>query len=314
MSIIDKNDEQKDTTIEVNANEFSNENVTATTGVRKRKLKRMSPLQIFLLVLFSLYTLSLIVPFVWTILNSLKDKYEYLESVVALPKDWLFSNYIEAFKVLEAGDKNVFLMLGNSLWLALGTPTINILTAATASYVMAKYKFPGRDLIWGIMITIMIIPIYGSTASTYTMYRQLGIFDSPLILISKICGIGGSMMLIAAFEGVSKTYMEAAFLDGAGHFRVFWQIMLPQVTGLLSALWIMSFITEWNAYMYPIMYLPSYVTLSSGLYIYQVEQGRKLNTPILFAGAILCIIPVIILFVAFQDKFLNMSYGGGIKG
>lgn len=265
-------------------------------------------------IVFGVYTLLLLGPIFWTFLNSLKDRMEYLENVVALPKRWLFSNYVKAFQVLEAGGKNVFVMLFNSVWLAVAKPTVSILTASMASYVMSKYKFPGRSLIWTTMIIMMIIPIYGSGASVYKMYQALNMYDSPLILLASITGLGGSMMIIAAFDGVSKTYMEAAFIEGAGHFRIFWKIMFPQVNGLLFALWIMAFIGAWNDYMGPIMYLPSYVTLSSGLYIYQVEQARKLNTPVLFAGALMCIVPVVTLFIVFQDKFINLSYGSGIKG
>ena len=279
-----------------------------------KKKRRFSVYELIGFIVFGVYTLLLLGPIFWTFLNSLKDRMEYLENVVALPKRWLFSNYVKAFQVLEAGGKNVFVMLFNSVWLAVAKPTVSILTASMASYVMSKYKFPGRSLIWTTMIIMMIIPIYGSGASVYKMYQALNMYDSPLILLASITGLGGSMMIIAAFDGVSKTYMEAAFIEGAGHFRIFWKIMFPQVTGLLFALWIMAFIGAWNDYMGPIMYLPSYVTLSSGLYIYQVEQARKLNTPVLFAGALMCIVPVVTLFIIFQDKFINLSYGSGIKG
>jgi len=266
------------------------------------------------LTIFALYTLTLAVSFGWTFLSSLKAKFEYPTNIIGLPEKWLFSNYVKAFTELSAGGNNAFVMLANSLWLSLAGPTISIFTSAMASYVMAKYKFPGKSLIWGIMITIMIIPVYGATASTYKMYGLLGIYDSPLILITSVCGLGGNMMMIAAFESVSTTFMEASFLDGAGHAKTFFYVILPQMTGLLSALWIMAFITEWNNYMKPIMYLPSFPTFSSGLYIYQIQEGRKVNMPILFAGTLLCTIPALSLFVTFQDKFLNMSYGGGIKG
>ncbi len=266
-------------------------------------------------VIFAIYTFSVLGPIVWTFLNSLKDRFEYMQDVVSLPKQWLFSNYLDAFEVLSANGENFFGMFFNSVWLSIAAPTIHILTAAMASYVMAKYKFPGKGIIWGIMITIMVIPIYGSTASTYKMYKFLNIYDTPMFLITTITGLGGSMMMIAAFESVSTTYMEAAFLDGAGHARVFFSIMLPQMTGLMSALWIIQFIGDWNNYMRSLMYLPSYTTLMTGLYVYQIEQGdRGINTPILFAGSLLCCIPAVTLFIAFQDKFLNMSYGGGIKG
>lgn len=266
-------------------------------------------------LIFGIYGLSLIFALGWTVLASLKTDAEFSASSLAFPQQWKISNYIRAFKLLAIGNTNLVEMLYNSLWLSILRPTINLFTAAMASYVMAKYKFPGRSLIWGIMVTLMIIPIYGSTASQYQMYRLLGIYNSPLLLVTAICGIGGNMMLIATFEGVSTTYMEAAFIDGAGHFKVFFTIMLPQVTGLISALWIMSFISSWNDYMMSIMFLPDYLTLATGLYRFRNQtQSRGKDIPVLFAGVVLCMIPAITLFITFQDKFLNLNFGGGIKG
>ncbi len=266
-------------------------------------------------VVFGIYALSLVIALCWTVMSSLKTDPEFAASSLALPKIPQLSNYVRAFEVLAINDTSLFDMLFNSLWLSILTPTINLFSAAMASYVMAKYKFPGRKLIWGIMVTLMVIPIYGATASRYQMYKMLGIYNSPLYLVSAVCGLGGNMMLIATFEGVSTTYMEAAFIDGAGHFKVFFTVMLPQVTGLISALWIMSFISTWNDYMTSIMFLPDYLTLSTGLYRFRnLTQSRGKDIPVLFAGVVLCMIPAIALFITFQDKFLNLNFGGGIKG
>lgn len=266
-------------------------------------------------VIFVIYALSLVIPLGWTVLASLKSDEEFAASSLQLPRFPRVSNYIKAFDLLAINDTSLLQMLVNSLWLSVLTPTINLFTAAMASYVMAKYKFPGRNFIWGIMVTLMVIPIYGATASQYQMYKALGIYNSPAFLVTSICGLGGNMMLIATFEGVSTTYMEAAFIDGAGHTKVFFSIMLPQVTGLLSALWIMSFISTWNSYMTSIMFLPNYLTLATGLYRFRNQtQSRGKDVPVLFAGVVLCMIPAVTLFATFQDKFLNLNFGGGIKG
>lgn len=300
---------------------MSNSKIVSSIDAQKNKKKvhstggfRWSIGSIIVFIVFLIYAASLLGALLWAFMNSLKGKYEYLENVVALPKDWLFSNYIKAFQVLEINDSNAFTMLFNSLWLSLARPAINILTATMASYVMSKYKFPGRDLIWGIILTIMVLPIYGNGAAGLLLYKNLGFYDSPLILLASVTGLGGNMMIISAFDGVSKSYMEAAFVEGAGHFRVFWQIMVPQITGLLSALYIMAFIGNWNDYMTSLMYLPSYLTLSTGLYVFQEFNARTLDVPLLFAGALLCMVPTTLLFITFQDKFMNLSFGGGIKG
>ena len=265
-------------------------------------------------IVVSIYAATLFGAVIWAFLTSLKGRIEYIADPLSLPKDWLFSNYVDAFNELSAGGKSIFVMFGNSLWLSLLPPTINIITSAMASYTMAHYKFPGRGIIWALMIFMMTLPIMGNTAAVYKMYFRLGMYDSPLILIKDICGLGGSLYLIAAFSGVSKTYAEAAFLDGAGHFTVFFRIMLPQVIGVMLALWTMAFITHWNDYMTPIMYLPSYTPITTGLYIYQLETARVLNTPILFAASLMVLIVPVTMFAVFQDKFMSLSFGGGIKG
>lgn len=227
--------------------------------------------------------------------------------------EWL-DRIFQKSKEYGLNDTNAITMLFNSLWLALCRPAINLVTATMASYVMSKYKFPGRGLIWGIMLTTMVLPIYGSGSAGLILYKNLGFYDSPTILLASVTGLGGSIMIISAFDGVSKSYMEAAFVEGAGHFRVFWQIMVPQISGLISALFIMSFVGNWNDYMTSVTYLPSYLTLSTGLYLFQEFNARTLNVPLLFAGALLCMIPTTALYVIFQDKFMNLSFGGGIKG
>lgn len=276
--------------------------------------KKWTPYSVIMFIVLVVYAATLFGVLVWAFLTSLKDRLEYIRDAVALPKDWLFSNYIRTFRELSAGGKNIFVMFGNSLWLSILPPTINLFTAAMASYVMAHYKFPGRGLIWAIMIFMMTLPIMGNSAATYKMYLRLGMYNSPLILLRNITGLGGSLMMIAAFTGISKTYAEAAFLDGAGHFTVFFRIMLPQAMGVILALWTMSFITSWNDYMTPIMYLPDYTPVTTGLYIYQKETERVLDVPILFAGSLMVLIVPVVMFACFQDKFMSLSFGGGIKG
>ena len=275
--------------------------------------KKWTPLKIVMFIVLVLYISTLLGAIVWAFLTSLKGRVEYIRDAIALPKDWKFSNYIQAFTELQAGGKSVWVMLLNSVWLSMLPPTINLLTAAMASYIMAKYKFPGRDVIWGIMIVMMTLPVMGNSAAVYKLYFKLGMYNTPLILLRNITGLGGSMFLIAAFKGQSKTYMEAAFIEGAGHFRVFWQIMMPQIIGVLSALWVMAFISAWNDYMTPLMYLPSFTPITTGLYIYQKESEVLLNIPVLFAGSLMELLVPVALFAIFNDKFMQLSYGGGIK-
>ena len=103
-------------------------------------------------------------------------------------------------------------------------------------------------------------------------------------------------------------------IDGAGHIRVFIQVMMPQAFVVLSALFAICFIGGWNDYQSPLLFLKSYPTLASGLYIFQMMTTRQQNIPVLFAGLILSAIPVVVLFALYSDKIMDLTLGGGLKG
>ena len=113
---------------------------------------------------------------------------------------------------------------------------------------------------------------------------------------------------------MSWTYAEAGFIDGASHFKVFFRVMLPQALPVIGSLFIVAVVNRWNDYMFPTLFMQSYPTLSSGLYIFQLEMTRGINYPVLFAGLIISVIPVIVLFVCFQNTMMESMSVGGIKG
>ena len=271
--------------------------------------------KIIVFIIFVLYTATLVFAMIWAILASLKGNLEYKQGGSMFPKEWLFSNYVEAFKQVSANGSNMFVMLWNSIWYSFGGAALGVITSTVTAYVVAKYKFPGRTIIYGIALLTMMIPIVGSFPSQYLVYSELRILDSPLQLVTKAAGFGFNfIVLYAFFKTLSWTYAEAGFIDGASHMRVFLKIMLPQALPVMGSLFIVSVVQLWNNYMEPILFLQSYPTLSSGLYIFQLEMSRDFNYPILFAGLIISVIPVIIIFVCFQNTMMESMSVGGIKG
>lgn len=271
-------------------------------------------LKIIIFTLFVIYAVSMIYPFIWAFLSSLKSKLEYFKDSFGLPKEWLFSNYKKAFEVLSANDTNMFVMIFNSLWYCIGYTALSLFSSVMVAYAVAKYHFVGRNLIYKIAIVTMMIPIVGNLPATFLMFNKLNIYDSPLILISAVSGFGFEfMVLYSYFRNLSWSYAEAAFIDGAGHFTVFFRIMIPQALSAIAALALISFINHWNNYMHPIMFLPSFPTLSAGLYIYQKGQARSLDFPVLYAGILMSMIPVLTLFIVFQNTLMEMSIAGGLK-
>lgn len=191
-----------------------------------------------------------------------------------------------------------------------------VFMGSVVSYTLAKYDFKAKNFIYGVIMFTMMIPIYGSGAAAYKQLFTLGLYDSPLILIKSAGGYGGFqfMMLYAFFKGLPKEYMEAGEMDGASQFGIFIRIMFPMAIGPVTAMCVVSFVGCWNDYMTSIIALPSFPGLATGLYLYEQSMKMGMNYPMYFAGAIITIIPVIVVFICFQDAFLSNMSVGGIKG
>ena len=238
-----------------------------------------------------------------------------LTSKVALPETWEFGNYIKAFKALDIEGNNMFDMLFNSIWYTVGGVFLGMAVSTMVAYVVAKYKFPGGQTIYWIALVTMMIPIVGAMPAQFKVYTALRIIESPLLLLAFAGGFGFNfMVLYSFFKSLPSSYIEAGFIDGAGHFTCFLKIMLPQAIPVVSALAIVSSINFWNDYTTPLLFLKNFPTLSSGLYMYQIINTRNLDMPVLFAGILMSMIPIVVLFAIFQNSIMDISLSGGLKG
>ena len=281
-------------------------------GLLKRKSAGEKAVYIIVFIIFCLYAFTLIYPVLWAFMSSFKDEVNYLDDMVGLPWYWQFSNYVDAFTELG----NLFAMFLNSGRLAFGGAALGVFISSMSAYVVAKYKFFGRKTFYMVALVIMMLPIVGALPSQYEVYSNLGILNTPFMLITYCSGMGFNfLVLYGYFTSLPWDYVEASFIDGGNHFNTFFQIMLPQAKGVILSLGIVAFINIWNDYNTPILFLESYPTLSSGIYIYQQDILQTgINIPMLFAGVFMSVIPVLVLFVLFQNKIMEISIGGGLKG
>lgn len=290
--------------------------VAAIKAKSQKRKKRFTPVSITVFVIFVLYTIILAIPYVWGIVVSLKTRYEYMEMpVFSLPQKLQLINYINAWIELSVEGTSVPMMFLNSIWYAGGMSITSIFFSTMTAYVIAKYVFPGRKTIHATALVIMMLPIMGSMASSMKFTQMIGAYDSRLYVILNASSVGSIFIIMyATFKGVSWQYAEAAFIDGAGHFTVFFKIMLPQVISPLCALFMTQFITLWSDDATPLVYFPNLPTLSTGLYLYQSVVKKTEQYPVYFAGLITCMIPTLALFLIFQKNLMNVQMGGGLKG
>ncbi len=280
--------------------------------------KKITP---FLAVIMAFLVLWMIVFFLlagWLVLNVFKTPAQYknfdLGGSLAFPSPFSFANMPQAFVQLQEFGYGVPVMVFNSLWRVAGSIVIGQLCANMVAYSLAKYKFFGRDAIYWAIIITMMLPVYGTMPAQLRLYRALGMYDTPLILLNAI-GIGGTLIPYSCYKNLSWTYAEATFLDGGGHYTVFFRVMLPQMLPVITALAVTAFITGWNDYMTTIVYIPSYPTLATGIYYYQEVVGTRTGDyPILFAAVLMSVLPVLVLFLCFQKTLLSLDISGGLKG
>ncbi len=269
----------------------------------------------FVFVFFILYTVSLLIPFFWAFISSLKTDDEYFEKVFAWPRDWLFSNYIRAFREFEVYGVSFMGMFGNSLWLTVMGTFISIMVTSMTAYTIAKYNFVGNRFIYRLAIFIMVIPIVGNLPAQYKLILDLGINNPVGILLLYTGGFGMNFIILhGAYRSISWNYAEAAFIDGASDWTVYWRIMLPQAVPSLIALSILGAIGIWNDYMTPFLYLKTTPTLALGIYQFDVMQQYRSNVPIYYCGVLMSMLPILILFCCMQKTIMTNTVAGALKG
>lgn len=283
--------------------------------MRKKKF-HTTPVRVIVFAVFVVYSITIAVPYIWTIIASLKTRPEYLnESVFSLPAKLKFDNYVKAWTELSTEGTSVPLMFVNSLWYAVGRSVLGILFSAMTAYVVAKYKFPGRKFLYTFAIVTMMIPIMGSMAMGLKFAKTIGTYNSPLYAILNAGALSGPFVILySTFKTLSWEYAEAAMIDGAGHFGAFFKIMLPQVISPMCALILSEFILMWTDADTPIIFFPNMPTLAYGLYLYQDVVKKTLQYPIFFAGLMTCMVPTVVLYAIFQKSLMDIQMGGGLKG
>lgn len=291
---------------------------------KKTKMSRkMDAFQVVLYAIVTIYCLSMIYVLLFGFVNSLKDATDYeWNNPFGLPSKefgWHFDNYAKVlndFKVFTLGGNEVYLMqmFFNSLSYAVLMSLFCMATQIITAYAIAKYDFRGKSVLYGVAVVVMLLPIIGSLASEVQMAEAFNFRNNLIGVCIMKCKYPGLYFLVfyATFKGLSWTYAEAAQIDGAGHFRVFIEIMLPLIKSTVFAVFILLFIEYWNDYYTPMVFLPESPTMSYGLFLFQTDN--KASTPVQLASCLMACLPILVVFVAFKDKIMSNVTMGGIKG
>jgi putative chitobiose transport system permease protein len=263
-------------------------------------------------ILLSAIALVMLFPLFWLISTSLKSS---TENIFAFPPQLFPSqptieNYIEVWKT------NPFSQyLWNSCIVAILTVTFNLLFCSLAAYPLARLNFRGRDIIFAIIVSTIMIPFQIVMIPLYILMVQLGLRNSYLgIIFPNLASAFGIFLLRQAFQGVPKELEEAARIDGCSELGLWWHVMIPAVRPALVTLAIFVFIGSWSDFLWPLIVLdrPEYYTLPLG--VARLAGTFSLDWRLIAAGSVISIAPVLLFFILMQRYIVPNDSGSGVKG
>lgn len=262
-------------------------------------------------VILSMFAIAALYPLVFTIMSSFKTSGEFATNPMGLPTSLSVANYIDVFNRMQVGR-----LLFNSAVTTIGAMILTTISALFVAYVVTKTNFPGKNLIFLFVISMLVIP---SQAIIYPLHQtilDIGLGGSYPGLILSLAAFGlplGTYILSAYFRSVPIEMIEAARMDGAGHLRILFSVLLPVSVPALAALSILNFVWMWNDLLLPLVIMggTEKTTLMVGVAL--LSGQYDISIPLISAGLIIALLPVVIVYLIMQRQIMSGAIAGAVK-
>jgi len=253
-------------------------------------------------LLLAIWSIVVIVPFLWVLLSSFKTTKEILASPFSLPAHWGFDNYVNAWT--DAGIRKFFL---NTVIVVGGALVLVMLLGAMCAYVLARFIFPGARFIYYSMLAGLTFPIFLAIVPLFFILKNGGLLNTlpGLIMVYVAFALPFTVFfLFSFFKSLPDDVYEAAVMDGAGDWRIFFQIMLPMARPGIAAVAIFNFLGLWNQFLLPVALNtdPNRYVLTQGMAEFASQAGYSVDFGALFAAVVMTVVPVLIVYVIFQRR------------
>lgn len=266
----------------------------------------------------TILALLFIFPLVWMVASSMKPEKEVFEQLGTLQsffpsfdvKNW-FQPYLEISQRF-----NLFRYVGNSVFYATCVTAGSIIINAMAGYAFAKFEFKGKRFLFALMLALLVIPAETIIITKFSVAQKLGILNTRLAVILPALSTPLFIYMFRQFfRAVSEEIIEAAKIEGAGPFRIFWSIMLPLSKPAIATVGTLSFIASWNDYIWPLMVLTNTEDFPLQVAITNINNTQPTYTNQIMAMLTISTIPLIIIYVFFQKHLVQGlgSTGTGVK-
>ncbi|HEY0735293.1 MAG TPA: carbohydrate ABC transporter permease [Herpetosiphonaceae bacterium] len=267
---------------------------------------------ILLHILLSIGAIMMVFPFLWMILTSLKD----LSQAFIIPPKWIpdpvvWSNYPASLQALPFG-RAYF----NSFYISFIVVGATLITASMAAYAFAKIRFPGHEIVFMLFLATMMVPGQVTIIPLYLIMQQLGWVNTHLSIIvpGALFNAFAVFLLRQFIRGIPKELEEAAIVDGANRWRIYWSIILPLLVPAMSALGIFLFLGSWNNYFIPLIFLSDPNLFTVPLMLDQFKGQYTVDWTLLMAGSAIAVIPVLVVYLIGQRKIIEGITLTGLTG
>ncbi len=283
--------------------------MTKGGSIMSEKKKSKFNKKFFIHLVLILGVFITIVPFLWMILTSLKTLGESTQvPPVIFPKKAMWSNYLEVLKTLPF--KEFYL---NTIISTVAKTVGQLIFCSMAAYAFARIDFPLKNFIFILILSVLMVPGQIFLLPQYMIIQKMGLLNTiTALILPGLFSAFGTFLLRQFFMTLPAELEEAAILDGCNHFQIYWKIMLPLAKPGLVSLAVFTALWSWNDLMWPLIVntATEKMTLSAGLASLQGQHGT--NFPVLMAGSVMAIWPMLVLFIVFQKQFIEgIAFTGG---
>lgn len=280
------------------------------TKSQKRNTRIVLILMYAILIFALIYTL---IPFVTILITSFRSSQDAVRGPFTWPEEWnIIGNYIEAWNVGNFGR-----YMSNSLYMMVFTVAGTLIVATLAGYSFAKFRYPGKKILYYILLIGMMIPFQSIMLPLYFTLRAMGMLNSLTGIALLMIGTGEGfaiMMMRSFFMGIPDSMIEAARLDGCTEIKVLTKVILPNTFPAWTSLIVISAMGAWNNLLAPMIYIFDQDKYPIPYALYAFQSSFSTDYQLLAAGMMISIIPIVIVYVLFQNSFQNGLMAGAVKG
>ena len=273
--------------------------------------KKIKVGKLILYVVLSFGAIVMVLPFIWTVLSSLKNMGQtFAYPVKIFPDPVVWENYPESLSALPFGRA-----YWNSFYIAAIVVIFQLLTATMAGYSFAKLKFIGHGVIFVLFLATMMVPSQVTMIPLFLIMKKIGLLGShmSLILPAALFNAFGVFLMRQFIAGLPDELEEAAIIDGASVPQIFFRIIIPLVKPSMAAFGIFVFLGQWNSFMYPLIFLNKTETFTVPLLLNFFKGTYATDYPLLMAGTVISVVPVLIVYLFFQKQIIQGIAITGMK-